>query len=221
MSEKIKDKIRALLAKAEGTDNAFEADTFMSKVNELLERHQIEMHEIRKDADPMGHEMGEAKIYASMSWGKDLLFKVAAYYGGEAIVWKNGNHFTYQLVGRESARSTIEVMFPFILTQLRRAAKRYSEHYGHSASVSQKLVANALIVRILKLLGDRDAHRDELVGKGLIPVSDNKAYILDVFPDTVTARARSLKHTVTAARLADGIALAVQTETIKRKQIGN
>lgn len=219
MSEKMKDKIRALLAKAEGTDNEFEAETFMAKVNELLERHQIEMHEVRKDADPMGHERGEVNLYASMSWAADLVFKVAKYYGGDAVCHKHGNHLRYTVIGRESVRTTIEIMLPYILTQLRRAAKKYAQHYGYTASVSQKQVANALIVRLWNLTAARNEHRADLVGKGLIPVSDNEAYLNELYPKVKTARARSLSHTVTASKLAEGISLAAQTDQIKRKAI--
>lgn len=205
--QKIKDKIAALLAKAEGTDNEFEAETFMAKVNELLERHQLEMHEVRKDADPMGHEKGDTKFYASQSWAKDFIFAVCNYYGGEGIVHSFGNTRTFTVIGRESVRTTVTLMMPYLLTQLRRAGRRYAAHYGRTESVATREVANALIIRLYREAQVQEAHRADLVGKGLIPVSDLEAYKDEKFPNLREARMRNLDHSHSAKKLADGIAL--------------
>lgn len=205
--QKIKDKIAALLAKAEGTDNEFEAETFMAKVNELLERHQLEMHEVRKEEDPMGHEKGDTKFYASQSWAKDFIFAVCRYYGGEGIVHSFGNTRTFTVIGRESVRTTVTLMMPYILTQLRRAGRRYAEHYGYTASVATREVANALILRLHREAGKQEAHRADLIGKGLIPVSDITAYKEENFKNVKEARARDLDHGYGAKKAADGIAL--------------
>lgn len=50
MSERITERIAALLAKAEGTDNEHEASAYMSKVQELLTSHQIELETVRQAA---------------------------------------------------------------------------------------------------------------------------------------------------------------------------
>lgn len=179
----------------------------MSKVNELLERHQLEMHEVRKDADPMGHENGDTTLYASMSWAKDFVFAVCAYYGGEGIVHVYGNKRTYTVIGRESVRTTVNLMLPYILTQLRRAGRKHAARYGYSESVSTREVANALILRLYREARKQAVHRAELSGKGLIPVSDTAAYKEEHFNHAKEARQRSWDHGQNAAELAGKIAL--------------
>lgn len=192
--ESIKSKIAALLAKAEGTDNEFEAATFMAKVNELLEKHQIDMHEIRshsaREEDPMGRERGETNIYASMLWARNLAGAVARYYGCQFVYWKKRNHFTYDIVGRESARTTFELMLPFIITQIKLQAKRIDSGSFNkvSRSVLERQVGQATEVRVWKLVGAAEQRRAEITGKGLVPVDDLAAAMDAFYPDVKKAK---------------------------------
>lgn len=222
MSDSIKKKIAALLAKAEGTDNEFEAATFMAKVNELLERHQIEMHEIRSmgDNDPMGHETGEFNIYASMSWAKIMAHNLALYYGCSTIWSRHKNHFTYEVVGRESARTTFELMLPFVVTQIRRQARHYSEYHECSRSVAEREIGHALTLRVHKMNVEQQKIRADLIGKGLIPVSDIQQYIDDTFSNIKSGRVRNVKTTSSARELADKISLSAQATGKHVKLIG-
>lgn len=212
--ESIKSKIAALLAKAEGTDNEFEAATFMAKVNELLEKHQIEMHEIRAaqgDQDPMGKGVGETNLYASMGWARDLAGSLAHYYGCRFVFWRRGNHFRYEIVGRESARMTFELMLPYVISQVRQRAKRIAAEYGKTTAVAEREVGHALWVRIGRMISAAEAHRTELTGKGLIPVSDLDAAMADFFGDSLKkAKARSVRFGNAAAAEAEKVSLHVQ-----------
>jgi len=210
--ESIKTKIAALLAKAEGTDNEFEAQTFMAKVNELLEKHQIEMHEIRQaqgDQDPMGKQTGETNVYASMLWARDLGGMLARYYGCRYVYYRRGNHFDYEVVGRESARMTFELMFPFIITQVRLQAKHLcvGSYNVASKSVMEREVGQALIVRIARMVKDAEAQRVVLTGKGLIPVSDLDAAMADFYPVLKTAKNKPLRFSGDAWNAAQKVSL--------------
>jgi hypothetical protein len=194
--ESIKSKIAALLAKAEGTDNEFEAASFMAKVNELLEKHQIEMHEVRQaqgDQDPMGRQKGETNIYASMLWARQVAGSLAQYYGCRYIYWKNKNHFSYEIVGRESARMTFELMLPFVISQVRQQAKRINvgRYNATTKSVMEREVGQALWVRISRLVRSAEQHRIVLTGKGLIPVSDLDAAVSDFFPNVKKSKGKA------------------------------
>ena len=213
--ESIKSKIAALLAKAEGTDNEFEAATFMAKVNELLEKHQIEMHEVRAaqgDQDPMGRQKGETNIYASMLWARDVCGALARYYGCKMVYWRKGNHFTYDIVGRESARITHELMLPFIITQVRLQAKRLcvGRMNAASKSVMEREIGQALLVRIDRLTRNAAAHRVELTGKGLIPVSDLEAAMAEFYPSLKKAKQKTLRFGRDAQAAAEKISLHQQ-----------
>lgn len=219
--ESIKSKIAALLAKAEGTDNPHEADTFMAKVNELLERHQMHMHEIRKvmgDQDPMGKIDGETSLYASMTWARDLGGVLAQLYGCKFIYWRRGNTFQYSVIGRDSARITYELMFPFVISQVRMQAKKLVA-MGLSKSIAERQIGQALQLRIWLLCEKANETRTELVGKGLIPVSDLDAATAEFFPDLKEGKAKKLSFSQQAEKLAEGISINLQTEKENKKAL--
>jgi hypothetical protein len=212
-TDSIKSKIAALLAKAESTENEFEADAFMAKVNELLEKHQIEMHEVRQardiDTDPMGHQDGETNLYASIKWARDLAGGLARYYGCKFIYWRRNNHFAYEIIGRESARTTFELMLPFIISQVRIQARRcYGINtMGKTLAIWEREVGQALWLRVLKLATTNDIRRADLESKALVPVNMAEVYFNNRHPDCKTDRNIQLKFGQTARDAADKVSL--------------
>lgn len=208
---KIKDTIAKLLAKAEGTNNAHEAAAFMAKVGKMLEEHQISLNEVKnngqRNSDPMGKERGSTRLYASMSWAMPVASSLARYYGCEFIYRKEGkNHWNYDVVGRESARTTFELMFPYVISQVRILAKRM----GVSSSRAERDIGKALAVRIIDMIPEADHRRSRLVGKGLIPVSDLEAALKDLFPALKVNKAKSLTFSRTAEGLAEEVNVNIQ-----------
>lgn len=195
MSDSIKNKIAALLTKAESTDNAFEAETFMAKVNELLEKHQIDMNEIRQraangaDVDPMGVQKGETNLYASMTWAREVAGALAQYYGGRLVYWRRGNHTVYEINGRESVRTTFELMLPFVISQVRIKAKVLIAN-GYTKSQAERQVGHALASRIWRLVRSTNARRFELSSQALVPVDDMDAWMEAQNPDVKTNKAK-------------------------------
>lgn len=225
MTDKIKDKIAALLAKAEGTDNLFEADSFMAKVNELLERHQMDLHEIRKhsgvNADPMGHQSGETKLYASILWARRAGSALARYYGCKMIYWKRGNHFIYEIVGPESGRTTFELLFPFVISQCKQRANRlWIKHGEQSKSVWEREVGQALEARIWKLVPQVEAKRAENEANALVPVDDLQAYVDEHLGKVKVNKKNNFNFGVEAAQAAAGISINVQATGKSTKLIG-
>lgn len=212
-TESIKLKIAALLAKAESTTNEFEAAAFMAKVNELLEKHQMEVHEVRSArenaGDPMGKEKGKTNLYVSMLWARELGGALARYYGCKFVFWKVGNHLKYEIVGRESARTTFELMFPFIITQVRLQARKLDGATGNSKSHSIlcRQVGQALEVRVWKLVGENDKRRVVLTGKGLVPVDDLDAAMKEFFPKLKVSKAKPIHLDPNAVEAAKKIGL--------------
>lgn len=222
MSEKIKAKIAALLAKAESTDNAFEAETFMAKVNELLEKHQLEVHEIRGanvvNADPMGWTRGETNIYASMLWARGVASALARFYGCRLLYGKNGNHVVYRVAGPESARVTFELMLPFVISQVRVSAKKLAIYYKKSSAERQ--VGQALEARIWRLVPKNDARRAELSENALIVLSDVDAFV-DATADVKEAKPRILSYGAAAELAAEKISINVQATGKHTKLLGS
>lgn len=222
--ESIKIKIAKLLAKAEVTNNEFEAAMFMAKVNELLERHQIEMHEIRSmgDSDPMGKEVGSTNLYASIKWARDVAGPLSRYYNCRIIYWRKGNHFKYEIVGRESARTTFELLFPFVISQVKQEARRAERAYPGTKSLSvwEREIGQALLVRIWKMVAEAEDRRAELTAKALVPVTDVDAAFETYFPTAKKGRPINASFSDAARNAAERVSIHVQTSAAKVKRIG-
>lgn len=68
--QKIKARIMALLAKANGTDNEHEAEAFLAKAMELMQQYQLDVSDMVDADDPILHhtgmsEQGQAKRVAA------------------------------------------------------------------------------------------------------------------------------------------------------------
>lgn len=217
----MKEKIAALLRKAESTDNEHEAEIFMAKVNELLEKYEIAMHELHVD-DPMGHQDGETNLYVSMLWARDLLSVVAEYYGAKMLLKsKRRNHIPYILVGRESARITAELMAPFIISQVKQQGRFYAARTGRTISVAQREVGAALIQRIWRIVSQSRERRSELVKNALVPVDMTQSYIDETFNVGKAMKGSSKGYGYGAVEHAEKISLHYQTSATKTKRIGN
>jgi hypothetical protein len=234
MTDSIKNKIAALLAKAEGTDNEHEQDAFMAKVNELLERHQIEMHEIRKmaglDKDPLSKMTGD--IPSSHEWPTHVGFELAWFYGAELVrhkrTWKEFNaigtkqyrkiSYTYTVVGRESACVTFDMMYPFVLSQVRQQARRFAKKTGLSMAKAERSVGMALVDRINKLRYADKQRREANERNALVPVDDLKAYVDSMFTIKMIKDPDAPIYDG-ADEYAAGVSLNQQTDAINRKRI--
>ena len=217
---KIKTLIAKLLAKAEGTSNENEANVFMAKVNELLEFHQLSLYQIRGtlDNDPMGHQRGETNLYASMSWSKLLVSQIGRYYGCRTVWWKEGNHMRYDVIGRQSARITCELMIPFIISQVRQKAKELAKLTRRTDAVAQKEIGHALTMRIVDLIPEVERIREANIANALVPVSDHEAYMNEKFPNLRKGRASKVSYSSSARDLADGISITTAAHNTKVKE---
>ncbi|UPT53333.1 DUF2786 domain-containing protein [Synechococcus phage Ssp-JY38] len=217
---KIKAKIAALLAKAEKTDNAFEAETFMAKVNEMLEKHQIEMHELHVDNDPMGQTDGD--VTRSHEWPSRLGFALAELYGAKMLRYTYKNvkaRYKWRVVGRESARVTFEMLYPFVMSQVRQRARAMARTYAITPAKAEREIGTALEQRIWRMVRDAEERREVAVGKGLIPVSDVDAYIHDLHSKVKTLSTLNVPISNEAVREANKVSLNVQATGANRKMI--
>ena len=122
----MKTKIQALIAKAEGTDNEHESAIFMAKAIDLMQKHQIELHDLNVD-DKIHVTIGMTATRSAPSWKRKILSALAQYYGCQTVLdshyikTKTGKRvpgYSLELVGPESARVTTELMFPFVIKQI-------------------------------------------------------------------------------------------------------
>lgn len=120
----IVEKIKALLAKAASTDHQAEAEVFLAKAHELMEKHQLEAHDLEND-DPVDGEgyYEKGNVAAAPDWDFMLIFAVAKYFGCKACRTNKGRKWIMDLVGRESARITAKEMHSYLVKTVRRLGR--------------------------------------------------------------------------------------------------
>ncbi len=225
MTEHSKDKItriiKALLAKAAGTDNEAEAATFAAKASEMMEQYQVEIFDIIAD-DPVdmtvaytGRGDGPAR-YKSR-----LCAAVGAYYGCRTIFSTKGKELTVKLIGRESSRITADLMFPFIYEQCRAQAKSIAEATGQNVGACEREVINALILRLDNLRDKQKPTEPKMAaGKNSLVVTDAiNAKVEELFPGLKDARASTIGTSYMAKKAAAEISLHRQADQSETKRL--
>ena len=215
---KIIDRIRKVLALANGTDNAAEAELMMAKVSAMLEEHNLSMLDLDtlESDDPVGYDANAITALVNDKWYINLAFQVARYYGCDGYkmqLTKNKTGLT--IVGRESNRVTALLMMPYIKQQVMAEGRRLVHEapwdYRNSRIASRR-VANALIIRISRLVAEKKRQEEQRVSSGsraLVPVDAIDAIMKahNVRPGRATSRATDRR----AAEAAEGISLYRQT----------
>lgn len=209
----IKAKIAALLAKAEGTDNAHEAEAFMSKAMDMLDKYQL----ARWELGVAGDEMGQTAVWKTnlnpVTWRKYLIQAVAAYYGATSLMVRDGKGMLdFKICGRESARITTEAMLPFLIDQVKAAGAKLAEtDPTMNAKRHTRRVAHALTIRLSKLTAERnEAKKGKAQERALVLVDELESYMQSL--NTKTAKGGKIGTTGSARDAADKISLAKQTE---------
>lgn len=244
----IKAKIAKLLAKAEGTDNETEAALFMAKVEELLDTYQLELWQIADVGDKMGFDVMLEGTSSSPTWVRHLVCAVASFYGCKSIrrhgiyvplepgqkPGKSGpgtfDNFFIDVIGRESSRVTVQLMFPFIMGQLREAGKRLKRE-GHEGSVEflTRRVANALTPRIYALLQERERAMRAPAGlqseaarqqRALVVVHEINVFVNEQYGKLGKGRARPRSTTDAAHAAAQGISIERQVHGSGQLRLG-
>lgn len=173
VTEGLKAKIAALIAKANGTDNEHEAAAFMNKAMEMMQKYQLESWELRDKEDPMGMTPIWSTNKNPVTWKKYLVNLVAMYYGARSLMVPTGTGWTFYFVGRESARVTATEMYPFIYGQVVAWGKKLAEsHPELNAKQHTRKVCHNLTYRLAQIVAERNeqyaAERDAKGNKGAI-----------------------------------------------------
>lgn len=187
VSQSIKDKIAALLAKANGTDNEHEASAFMAKAMEMLGKYQLESWEVRDQQDPFGASAIWSTNKNPVTWRKYLVNAVAMYYGAKSLMTHTAAGVRFDFIGRESARITAAEMYPFILAQVKAWGTKMEKDgtllNGKPATAKQhtRRVCHSLTFRLTQLVAERaEADKEsKTVGSkhALIAVDELQAYM--------------------------------------------
>ncbi len=237
------DRIRKVLAKAEGTNNQAEAEMLMAKVQSMLDEHNLSLLDVaHADAeDPIGTDRRAAYCWVSNSWQKPLGAALARLYGCQMVYGQYKNKISFDVVGRQSARVTWSLMLPFVLKQVRAEAKTLREKdimeivqttswdYDRAAKQTkgvgsyERAVGNALAIRVHRMAAEaegKDATRVANGERALVPVDMVQAELEKEFPRLREARRSSISTTGAAKAAAAGISLHRQTGGRGQLKIG-
>lgn len=227
---KIKTTIQALLAKANGTDNEHEAAAFLAKAMELLSQHQLDISELVDAGDPILEHVGLTAKENGHAWRWNLYGAVATFYGcrpvfsygnptvvGRKVVYEK----TVSAVGRESSIMTTDLMYPWIVQQVRAQAKAIAPLTGMSEAGQAKRVAAALILRIHRLIRENQKTAPETaVGRNSLVIKrEVDARFEDLYPDLKKGRAVKLVTDTHSRQAAERIGLNRQAGGAKQRQL--
>lgn len=196
--QKIITKLRALLAKAEGTTGA-EAESFMTKVREMMVKHQIEMHTLRQEPDPLGgHDQG---ILLDEQWAIGVCNAGAEYLGCATIFneFSDSKMIGCRLYGRRSACVTATQLLGHWIMEVRRMAQRYQ--------LPAEDVGNALSVRIARLIAEQGP-APNTTGTDLVPIDEARAAAMG--DNETETREVAIKPRIEAVIVAEQIGLDMQ-----------
>lgn len=225
-------KIRALLAKANcASTTEAEADAFMAKAHELMERYQLGMADVLTSGDPVVGSDGRTFSTGDFAWKRELYASLARLYGCQTVwcaggSYRNGRwqHTTLKVVGRESATVTLDLMYPFVAAQVREAGYRMSRETRKSAASCMNSVGMALVIRVNRLwraqLAEQQRAGTPEARNALVVVDQVKARMHELFPDMTTGKARPISSTQRATEHAAGIGLDRQVGAGSTLMIG-
>lgn len=221
------EKIKAILAKAASTEFEHEAALFADKARQLMEQHQIDVTDLEHD-DPVDISKPYSATTSAPSYKKHLWTSLAKYYGCRTVLnWTSATEYTVDVIGRESARITLELMFPFVMEQVRKAAKRIYDEKKHLGELTVercvRSVANALILRIQEEIANREPPKATTQGgkNALVTMDAVQALIERTYKHLTSGSKRGIGTDGAARAAAKGISLNRQTgNSASVKQIG-
>lgn len=228
----IRAKIAKLIAKAESTTHEGEAMVFLAKAEELMNKHQLDLADLSDDE--MGKEVTLTGTSSSPTWQRHLMHSIAVYYGATTVrsfKYKGGKeYFDLEVLGPESARVTVQAMYPFIIKQVRQLGRETAPLQGLSTDASIRRVANALNTRIWGEIRARKAEEmsTELPGTSaatshalVVKKQDLlKSYVESVYPHLQKSASRGTRTNDAARAAASKVSLHRQTGGGSVKRIG-
>jgi hypothetical protein len=196
VDERLLDRVRALLAKAESTEFPAEAEAYSGKAQELIARHSIEEALAAGPAAevvPFARRVGVDHPYENE---KAALLNAVAHANHCETVWSPELGFT-TVFGFDGDIDSVELLYTSLLVQANRAMAQAEPGGGRAGKARLKAFRRSFLiayaVRIGERLGEASAVVTQAAGTALLPVLASRDIqvretVNRVFPNTVKAR---------------------------------
>lgn len=218
----MRNKIKAILAKAASTESEAEAAIFLAKAETLMEEHQIGAFELGEH-DPIGVSEFFHPGSGPLGYKGNLLQALANYYGCRGVYRRSRAQFRTTLVGPESARVTTELMTDFVWDEVGKQATKIAKETGFDRGAMRRRIANAMIIRVARMAGEAKtpmARTAAAASHALIVIDQTDALYEEMFPDVKNKKAVSLQAGALAHKAAADINLHRQTTGASQLKIG-
>lgn len=188
-------RIRALLAKAESTEFAAEAEAFTAKAQDLMTRHAIDEVLLADEAGE-SFSIGGSRVLIDHPYAleKARLLDIVAKANRTRAVWHDFAAYM-TLVGAPTDLAQVEMLFTSTLVQATRAMTQAGQEArpsaGERSSTFRKSFLTAYAVRIGERLATATDQAAATYGSDLVPVFERQAAAIEeeferLFPHVTT-----------------------------------
>jgi Protein of unknown function (DUF2786) len=211
-NNRIKNIISALLAKAKSTTHPEEAEACMAKAIQLMEKHQIELHELGVE-DVIGLTEGVQAQAGPPSYKSDVQRALAKLYGARPVIrWTCHKRWTVDICGPESSRLTTVLMTDFVWDEVNKQAAEITKQGLYNKAQAVRHVAKALVSRIHGLI---NARKDSPVANG----SSFSLVVVDATNAFVEGHYNGLSKKITRSRTLSSMAIAAAEKISLHRQV--
>ena len=184
MNDKIISKIEKLLNLGNGTSFKGEADMALQLAYQIMQANNLTMEDIKghsREAElgPLGTTSSANKQLRK--WEKSILCSLARLFDCQIISTRSGSYYDrkaeYTIVGRESNRVTVKLMYDWIQKDTLKKARKIGGAYASVRNSYATGVANAINRKVSSLKAT--APKSDVWG--IVPVDEVQNYVDQIY----------------------------------------
>ncbi|WP_346135002.1 DUF2786 domain-containing protein [Lentzea roselyniae] len=197
VDQKVLNRVRALLAKAESTSFPEEAEALSGKAQELMNRHALERAMLDADLPALATSR---RMWLDKSYFKEksqLVQVVASAFRSRAVAY-DGFGFV-ALVGDEVDLESVELLSTSLLVQATRAMVAVGGQAGKGSEARSRPFRKSFLVAYATRIGERLTEAPAVSDERLLPVLADRKKAVDTMFDEMFTRTRTSRVTVRSA----------------------
>lgn len=196
VDQKVLNRVRALLAKAESTSFPEEAEALSAKAQELMNRHALERAMLEADLPALATSRRMWLDKAYFKEKSQLVHVVASRHRSRAVAY-DGFGFV-ALVGDEVDLEIVELLSTSLLVQATRAMVAVGGRASKGSEARSRPFRKSFLVAYASRIGER-LEDPPVADERLLPVLANRKKAVDTLFDEMFTRTRTSRVTVSSA----------------------